>query len=79
MGTKILRVTFRDGTRMYGAYSTVVDRAYAEIAMCSDDNNPTDGDLAVPACQRSDRTGMNKVSVNSYHKPLGYGIARAYR
>lgn len=27
-----------------------------------------------------DRTrGMNKVSVNSYHKPLGYGIARAYR
>jgi hypothetical protein len=32
MGTKILQVTFCDGIRMYGQYSTVVDVADTDIA-----------------------------------------------
>ncbi|MFM0411234.1 hypothetical protein [Paraburkholderia dipogonis] len=57
MATKILRVTFRDGTRMYGEYSTVVDRADNDIAECmegschADSSAGGDGDARVLALQ----------------------------
>lgn len=65
MGTKILRCTFRDGTRMYGQYSTVVDRAGAEIAECmngcchADNSGTADGD--VRAGQRPDEAAFSRV------------------
>lgn len=64
MGTKILRVTFRDGTRMYGSYSTVVDMAGTDIAECMNDSCHADssatanGDVRVVAGQRPDEAAL---------------------
>lgn len=67
MGTKILRVTFRDGTRMYGEYSTVVDRAGTDIAVglndsCHADHSATaDLDVRVLARQRPNEAAFSSA------------------
>lgn len=60
MGTKILRVTFSDGTRMYGLYSTVVDVADTDIVQTGN-AEPSERAIRALTLQRSGSAASSNV------------------
>ncbi len=49
MGTKVVKVTFPDGTRMYGTYSTVSDQIESDLVSLSVQDEIYDSDIVSDA------------------------------